>query len=198
MKTFKNYTAYLKSLDKKPDLAIIPVSAAAEVARVTPHTIKNWLRDRKVKGVKVGSDTFVRAKSIYKLTTESRKRHKKVARLVKARLIELLIEGETHVFYGDIMSEFGYNVRLSSDRAEFGIISGRVSYLSIREMEDTLGKGKGALLSSMIWRKDTDFVGDGYWGLFEGYDLNIEEPSESEAESFVHNQIELCRQFYAA
>lgn len=199
MKTYTNYGTYLKSVSRKPKWATVSVAAAAEVAHVTPHTIKNWLRDKKIKGVKVGSDTLVRADSLRQLVTEKRNRRKKIAKKVGRRLIELLAEGKTHVFYGELMAEFGYNSQRSPDRNEFGIIAGKVSQKSFNEMEEALGKGKGALLSSMIWRKDTEFVGEGYWGLFREdyeYDFGLTEPSDKDAVPFVMSQIELCRDFY--
>ncbi|WP_341486083.1 hypothetical protein [Thioclava sp. GXIMD4215] len=190
MKTFDDATTYLTALQDQPKLAIIPISFAAEIFNRTPRTIKNWLRDGKLKGISIAGEQFVRARSLYQMIEE----RNETVLAVKKRLIEMLVEGRNHVFYAEIMQEFGYDYKLSPDRDEFGWILGYVSRSSHIEMEKELGKGQGGLLSSMVWRKDLDFVGPGYWGLVTS--LGYEEPDDDDAEEFVSAHIQRCVEYY--
>jgi hypothetical protein len=190
MKNFNDFTTYLSALQNQPKLAIVPISAASTVVNRTPRTIKNWLRDGKLKGITISGESFVLANALYQIVEE----RKDVVLAVKKRLIEILKEGRDHVFYAEIMSEFGYNYKISPDRDAFGWILGDVSRLSHEEMEDSLGKGNGGILSSIVWRKDLDFVGDGYWDLVNS--LGYEEPDDDTAEEFVTTHIQRCIKYY--
>lgn len=182
MKTFDDFTTYLNELQKKPKLAIIPIPAAAKVMNRTSRTIKNWIRDGKLKGISIAGENFVRASALHQIVKD----REAVVLAVKNRLIEMLNEGKDRVYYADIMEEFKYNYRHSSARDEFGWILGAASRLSHNEM--------GALLSSMVRRKDTGFVGYGYWDLVK--DLGYEEPSDDDAEKFVEKHINKCKKYY--
>ena len=190
MKSFDDFATYLGALHGQPKLAIVPISAAATVVNRTSRTIKNWLRDGKLEGIMIAGEQFVRANGLYQIIEE----RKEVVLAVKKRLIEMLAEGRDHVFYAEIMSEFGYNYKISPDRDEFGWILGDVSRRSHDEMEKNLGKGNGGILSSMVWRKDLDFVGYGYWGLVTS--LGYEEPDDDDAEEFVTTHIQRCIEYY--
>jgi len=190
MKNFEDFTTYIEALQGQQKLAIVPISAAATVVNRTPRTVKNWLRDGKLEGIIIAGETFVRANGLYQLIEE----RKEVVKAVKKRLIAMLSEGRTHVFYAEIMGEFGYDYKINPDRDAFGWILGDVSRLSHKEMEKDLGKGNGGLLSSMVWRKDLDFVGAGYWDLVAK--MGYPEPDDNDAEEFVEDHIQRCIKYY--
>lgn len=189
---FKTYNQYLTELQKNSELAILPISATAELMEVSDNTIKNWIQKNTIEEIKISKNRYVKAHSIYSIINE---RYKKVI-AVKERLIQLLQNDRRSIYYSEIMPEFGFNYKLSPDRATFGWILGEVSRLSYEEMEKDLGKGNGAFLSSIVWRKDWDFVGEGYWNLV--YSITQEEPSsDEECYEYVEKHIQNCIEYYS-
>lgn len=186
---------YLNALKAQSGLAILPLSIAATLLYRGDRTIKTWLANGKLAGIRIDDDVYPLASSVLALVNE---REAEVDALYK-RLTAHAVLGGGILYYSDEMAVFGYDSKLSHDRAHFGYLLGDCSRISAEEMREA-GLGKdGFFISSFVWRKpakgkEPSDIGEGFWNLVES--LTGKLIPENERQAFIEHHMKKCVKFY--
>lgn len=195
MKTFASYTGYLKALEGQPGLAILPLSAASSLLLRGDRTVKDWITNGRLGGIKVEKDLYPLASAVLAHVNQ---RENEVKALYE-RLVSHVIKDGSILFYSDLMEEFGYDHRGSADRNHFGYLLGDCSRISQEKMEEEGFSDEGYFISSFVWRKpqrgkDPHDIGEGYWGLV--YNITGEEIPGDDRQAYVEKHMKKCIKFY--
>jgi len=195
MKSFTTYTSYLKALEGQAGLAILPISVASALLLRGDRTVKDWITNGRLAGIKIEKDLYPLAAAV-RASVEQRKNEVKA---LYERLVSHVIKDGSILFYSDLMEEFGYDHRGSADRNHFGYLLGECSTISREKMEEEGFSDEGYFISSFVWRKpqrskDPHDIGEGYWGLVRS--LTGEEIPGNERRGYVEKHMEKCVKFY--
>lgn len=194
METFDSYELYLEAMPDRPELAILPIGVASEIFSRQDRTIKAWIMDGRLNGIRIGASIYPLANSI----SAKIKHEKNEVKKLYNRLIDHVVNNDGVLYYSVIMDEFGYSHRNHAEMLRFGFLLGDASRESRKEMLED-GMEEGYFISSCVWRKPAagklpSEIGEGFWGLVES-ELGEVIPT-GKKEKFVRKHMKKCQKYF--